>query len=122
DPTPEIRDPKSEETSDGYYLTKPHAETLDDVVDEIRHAWLNGDYARFRARVPGEGKVRIYLKGKYEYSVKSDDFAQMTRDAMTRIDTTAFELDHVAKLGDDRAFASGKHTYLDPDKNKHEVY
>jgi IMP cyclohydrolase len=66
--------------------------------------------------------VRIYLKGKYKYSVDAGDFAQMTRDAMARIDTISFTLDHVTRQGDDRAFASGKHVYNDPDHVKHEVY
>ena len=61
--------------------------------------------AELKSRIPGKGRVRIYLKGKYKYSVDAGDFEQMTQDAMKRIDTTAFTLDHVKRLSDDRAFA-----------------
>lgn len=105
-----------------YYLSPRSGETVDDVLAEIRHAWMNGDFTRLKSRIRGNGKVRIYLKGKYKYSVDASDFAQMTRDAMERIDTTSFTLDRVQRRGDDRVFASGKHVYLDPDKQKHEVY
>jgi hypothetical protein len=105
-----------------YYLVRPREETLNDAIEDMRRAWLNGDYSRFRARVREDGKVRIYLKGKYQYSVDGQDFGQMTHDAMTRIDTTGFELDQVQKNGENRAFVSGKHTYVDPDKSKRDVY
>jgi hypothetical protein len=114
--------PDREPASGEYYLSRPRQETLNDAIEDIRRAWLNGDYARFRSRVKEDGRVRIYLKGKYQYSVGSADFGQMTRDAMARIDTTGFELDRVARQGEERAFVSGKHTYMDPDKSKREVY
>jgi hypothetical protein len=114
---------KHSSAGDGeYYLAPRSGETLDDAIAEIRHAWMNGDYARLKSRLPEKGRVRIYLKGKYKYAVDASDFAQMTQDAMKRIDTTSFTLDRVKRLGDDRAFASGEHIYYDPDHVKHEVY
>jgi len=112
----------TEPAAGDYYLVRPREESLNDAIEDIRHAWLNGDYSRFRARIREDGKVRIYLKSKYQYSVDSQDFGQMTRDAMARIDTTGFEIDHVQKNGESHAFVSGKHSYVDPDKNKREVY
>lgn len=97
-------------------------ETLQDAVAAIKAAWMNGDHARLLSRFSKKGKVRIYLKGKYKYSVDAADFGQMSRDAMTRIDTISFTLNPVRKLADDAAFVSGKHTYYDPERQKHEVY
>lgn len=97
-------------------------ETLDDAAAQIRQAWMNGDYLRFKALLRETGKVRIYLKGRYRYSVDAADFGQMTHDAMARIDTVSFTLDTVRHGSDDRAFVSGKHVYYDPERNKHEVY
>ena len=105
-----------------YYLSPRSGETVADAVAEISHAWMNGDYSRLKARIRSTGKVRIYLKGKYKYAVDSADFAQMSRDAMTRIDTISFTLDRVQRQGDDHVFASGKHVYDDPDRQKREVY
>jgi len=105
-----------------YYLSPRSGETLDDAVAAIRQAWLNGDYGRLKSRLPDKGRVRIYLKGKYKYAIDATDFSQMTQDAMKRIDTISFTLDRIKSLSDDRAFASGKHVYYDPDRVKHEVY
>jgi hypothetical protein len=115
------RPPSSGEEGD-YYLAPRSGETLDDALADIRHAWMNGDFARLKTRLPEKGRVRIYLKGKYKYAVDSGDFDQMTQDAMRRIDTTSFTLDRVKRLTDDRAFAAGKHVYYDPEHEKHEVY
>jgi hypothetical protein len=124
----------SEEPDGGYYLSPtpredrvedsaPAAnESLDEAVASIRSAWMNGDTERLMTRIVKKGKVRIYLKGKYKYSVDAADFGQMSRDAMSRIDTVSFALTHVQKRGDDRAFVSGKHVYYDPERQKHEVY
>lgn len=114
------RAPATEEGD--YYLAPRSGETLDDVVADIRHGWMNGDFARLKTRLPEKGRVRIYLKGKYKYSVDAPDFGQMTQDAMRRIDTTSFTIDRVKRLAEDRAFVSGKHVYYDPEHEKHEVY
>jgi hypothetical protein len=105
---------KSEEPAAG--------ETLQQATTAIKTAWMNGDSERLLSRISKKGKVRVYLKGKYKYSVDAADFGQMSRDAMARIDTIGFSLDRVQKRGDDHAFVSGKHTYYDPERQKHEVY
>jgi len=124
---------QSEPSQDGDYYLSPKSgrlaesgslasESLEDTIAAIRSAWMNGDTERLVSRIVKKGKVRIYLKGKYKYSVDAADFGQMSRDAMARIDTVSFTLDRVQKRGADRAFVSGKHTYYDPDRKKHEVY
>lgn len=108
-----------------YYLSPREGragEGLADALLEIRRAWLNGDFERFRARIRDGGKVRIYPGGAYRYSVSAADFAQMTRDAMSRLDTLSFELDAPRSLGEDRVFVSGKHVYRDADGEKREVH
>jgi hypothetical protein len=97
-------------------------ESIHDAAAAIKAAWMNGDSARLLSRLSKKGKVRIYLKGNYKYSVDATDFGQMSRDAMSRIDTVSFTLDRIQRKGDDQAFVSGKHTYTDPDRQKHEVY
>ncbi len=114
-------EPSSEEEGE-YYLAPKSGETLDAAVTEIRRAWMNGDFARLKARMRQNGKVRVYLKGNYRYSVEAADFGQMTRDAMSRIDTISFTLGPAKQRGEDRAFVSGKHVYYDPERQKHEVY
>src|SRR5262249_32669098 len=83
---------------------------------------LNGDFERLKARIRDSGKVRIYLRGKYKYSISAGDFAQMTHDAMSRIDTTSFELNAPEHPEGDHAFVSGKHAYKDPAGEKQEGF
>jgi hypothetical protein len=122
----EIVVPREEKPGDSdYYLTPRESrasESLADAVEDVRKAWLNGDFERLKARIRDNGKVRIYLRGKYKYSISTGDFAQMTRDAMSRIDTSSFELNAPQRLEDGRAFVSGKHVYRDPDGEKREVF
>jgi hypothetical protein len=122
----EIVIPREEKQGDSdYYLTPRESrasESLADAVEDIRKAWLNGDFERLKARIRDDGKVRVYLRGKYKYSISAGDFGQMTRDAMSRIDTSSFELNAPQHLEDGRAFVSGKHVYRDPDGEKREVF
>jgi SnoaL-like domain len=122
----EIVVPRDEKRGDTDYYLSPResraAESLSDAVADIRKAWLNGDFERLKARIRDGGKVRIYLRGKYKYSTSAADFTQMTRDAMSRIDTISFDLGTPERLDDDRAFVSGKHVYKDPDGEKREVF
>jgi hypothetical protein len=122
----EIVVPREEKQGDSdYYLTPRESrasESLADAVEDIRKAWLNGDFERLKARIRDDGNVRIYLRGKYKYSISAGDFGQMTRDAMSRIDTSSFELNAPQRLEDGRAFVSGKHVYRDPDGEKREVF
>jgi hypothetical protein len=122
----EVIVPRTERQGESEYYLSPREsrkeESLSDALSDLRAAWMNGDLERFRARVAGEGRVRIYLRGAYKYSISNADFVQMTRDAMSRMDTTAFELDTKRLLADGRAFVAGKHTYRDADGEKREVY
>jgi hypothetical protein len=104
-----------------YYLDPSEGRASEGLVEallEIRKAWLNGDYERLRARIRDGSKVRIYPNGAYKYSVSAADFGQMTRDAMSRMDTLSFELDAPRTLSEGRAFVSGKHVYKDADGEK----
>jgi hypothetical protein len=101
---------------DDFYLTRSKAEKLADAMADIRRAWLNEDFSRLRDRFPASSPVRIFPKGKYGYTMSGADFAQMTRDALASLHTTAFDFDPVDKPGADRAFVTGRHTFtaVDP--------
>jgi hypothetical protein len=125
-PRREESDRQERMRGDSDYYLSPRAEKGDeglvDALLEIRKAWLNGDHARLKARIRDGAKVRIYPQGKYEYSVTAADFAQMTHDAMSRLDTLSFELDAPRTLDEGRAFVSGTHTFKDADGEKRQVH
>jgi hypothetical protein len=111
---------------DDFYLRgradRAASESLSDALDDIRKAWLNGDFERLRARFKTDGKVRIYPRGQYKYSVDAKEFAAMLKDAMIRIDTISFELDRPRSDSAGRVLVTGKHVFIDADKTKHETY
>jgi len=82
---------------------------------DIEQAWLDGNidliYSHLR---DSDTKISVNLKSKYAYSISSDDFAGITRDAFTSLNTVSFRFTRirVAKNGDVTAY--GKHVYLPP--------
>jgi len=107
---------------DFYLKGAGEGEGISDALDDIRKAWLNGDWERLKARFPATGQVGIYPGGVYKYSVDAPDFVRMLKQAMARIDTSGFEFDRPKSDTPGRAFVSGKHTFLDADRKKQETY
>ena len=105
--------PTKPKTGDDYYLRGTRsAESLSDALDDIRKAWLNGDLGRLQARVPTDGKVRIFASGEYRYTLDGGEFTSMLKDAMKRIDTVSFDLDRPTSTDRNRARVTGRHTYV----------
>ncbi|MBI3911194.1 MAG: hypothetical protein HY320_09710 [Armatimonadetes bacterium] len=108
---------------DGFYLSPAmSADTLPAALDDIRRSWLNGDFEHFKTRVRSDGKVRIYPAGKYAYSIAAEDFLQVAREAMVKIDTIGFEFDAPQQTEGARVLVTGKHIFIDAEKQKQEVY
>jgi len=108
---------------DDFYLGgSKQNETISDALDDIRKAWLNGDVARLGARFKSEGKVRVYPKGEYKYTVEAKEFTSMLKDAMTKIDTVSFEFDRPKTEVSGSVLVTGIHTFIDADKEKRTTY
>lgn len=108
---------------DDFYLkARPTDESFSDALDDIRKAWLNGDWDRLKSRFETDGKVRIYPRGHYKYSVDSQAFATMLKDAMARIDTVSFDFDRPKPQDGGKVFVTGKHVFTDADKSKQTTY
>ena len=103
---------------DFYLRDSGRQETLSAALDDIRKAWLNGDFGRFQARVREEGSLRIFVSGEFKYAVEGKAFTGMIKDAMAKIDTLAFEFDRPRADEPGRASVTGRHTFLDGDKQK----
>lgn len=115
-------EPRTGSLREDFYLGgKGKSEALPDVVDDIRKAWLNGDYERLQARFKPEGTIGIYPEGKFKYAVSAKEFLNVAKEAMTRFDTVSFDLERPKSLQDGRVFIGGKHVFLDADKKRQET-
>ncbi len=107
---------------DDYYLSRYNGISYRETLADIRDAWLQSDIRKLDTYLQDEGKVAIYLKGKYRYSVSTLDFYTMTRDAMSEVTTEGFEWVHIDKVGSSRVTAVARHTFRDRDGARHTVY
>jgi len=114
--------PAQPSTGDDFYLRGDRpgesGDTVTAALDDLRKAWLNGDFERFQSRLNTAGKIRIFPKGEFRYAVDGREFAAMIQDAMTRIDTVAVEFDRPKSDPAGRAFVTGRHTFVDAQKAK----
>lgn len=84
---------------------------LDEALANIRSSWVSGRLDLLDRHVLDYGTVAIMLDGRYDYSITTDDYVEMTEDAMGEMDTVSFIWDKVQQRhnGDVTAFAT--HTY-----------
>jgi len=118
---PRRTEPKPD-LGDFYLGGSKQNETITDALDDIRKAWLNGDFARLNARFKTDGQVKIFPKGQFKFAVDSKDFTAMLKDAMTKVDTMSFEFDRPKSEATGPVLATGVHTFADADKQKQTTY
>ena len=98
---------------DSYYSNGWRYRSVAEAVGDIEHAWERGDIDLLMDHVRRGDKIDISLKGEYAYSVDSEDYRDMTLDAMKNIDTVSFEFYDVKWHDSREAVAYGKHVYYD---------
>lgn len=80
---------------------------------DIARAWTDGDIAPLRRHLRDtDTRLSVFLDKKYSYSIASGDFAQITRDALDRLNTVSFEFTRLRKAKNGDVTAFGKHIYL----------
>jgi hypothetical protein len=116
---------------DDYYLNRAEdlydpdniADTsLRDALDDIHDAFRYGSIEHLVNLVDPQVKVAIFLKGKYEYSMPSNDYLDMTRDAMRYMDTIQFDFTRLRKRAMNVYVVSGKHVYKNSNDETRAVY
>ncbi|MCE5322508.1 hypothetical protein LLG46_04230 [bacterium] len=108
--------------SNGYYLYRQHTTQLDDALADIRSAWLDGRVDLIKRHISSSMRIAVLLDGKYDYSVDSDDYADMTNDAIDQMNTVGFVWESVRQRTDGNYTASAKHTYIDDSGQQKSVY
>ncbi len=108
--------------SDEYYLGGRVNNELDYTLSDIRKSWLDGRSDLIGIHVRKDQMIAVLLDGDYDYSLESDDYTQMTFDAIDQTRTSRFTWESIRQRanGDYTAFA--KHTYLDSSNDEQVVY
>jgi len=79
---------------------------------DVEKAWTDGDVGLIRKHLrDNDTKISVLIKSKYAYSISSDDFAQITRDALDRLDTVSFKFSRLRKARNGDVTAYGVHVY-----------
>src|SRR5690606_2360616 len=89
-------------TDDNYYdVYSDTSSSLQETMDDIESAWTDGDGGLLLRHINDAFPVRILQRGKYEYSLEPDDYRDITKDALNRIDTSDFEWTKVDRKSSD---------------------
>jgi hypothetical protein len=86
---------------------------LDGTLADIATAWTGGNVQKLAAHIQSDSKIAVYLRGRYQYSLDSSDYLDMTRDALRNTKTVSFTLDNVERKQDGLYTVTGKHVYKD---------
>lgn len=121
---------------DSYYLNRPQQDTnhyrvgeetkkdplLDAAISDIQNAWTKGDAQLLAKHIRRDARVAVYLRGKYQYSLDSGDYLDMTRDALRATKTVRFALTDVERKQNDVYTVLGRHVYTDKDGKERTVH
>ena len=79
---------------------------------DIARAWTDGDIALLKKHLRDDDtRLSVSLNKKYAYSLKSGDYAQITRDALSRLGTVSFDFTRLRKAKNGDVTAYGTHVY-----------
>lgn len=100
----------------GNYYRSERYDRLDEALADIRSGWISGRNDLIERHVRPGQTIAVLLDGQYDYSVSSDDYLGMTRDAIMDLNTTSFVWDTVRERGDGMVTAYGEHAFRSADK------
>ena len=109
-------------TSNGYTLSSSARRSLRDSLDNVEVAWETGDSDLLLRYASESGKLDVFFKGDYSYTINYEDYSGMTRDAMQTLGTIEFKFDDIKMRRTDEAVAYGYHTYYDSDDDYQKIY
>ncbi|MDE2126823.1 MAG: hypothetical protein KGJ62_09565 [Armatimonadetes bacterium] len=114
-----------------YYLNRPQqAEPqqaapeeafIRSVAADIEKAWESGDIQYLAKYVRNDGKIAVYLRGQYQYSLPASDYLDMTRDALRSTTTVSFTFNGYQRDQNGVWTLTGSHVYRDHAGTEHTV-
>jgi hypothetical protein len=114
------------DANDQNYFDAPDIDTTEPglvaATNELTEAFLNGNVDSLVALVDPNVSIAVYERGKYRYSLASNDYVDLTRDAIQNTPTTAFNLEYLHRRSPTVFSVSGSQTYTAKDGTSRVVY
>ncbi len=116
--TPEKPKPSEQEASDEKWKATP----IGKAALEIKRAWGERDVQALAVLTDPNQRVSVYMRGKYQYSLKPEDYLDMTRDALQSTKTVSFIVQAPQRKEKGVWLVNAKHIYRDADGEQRTVY
>jgi len=98
------------------------AASAERAINDLRHAWIEGDIKQLSAHLTDQLDVQIYFEGKYSYTTSTKDYYAMTADTMSTTQTVAMEFSDPVWVSKDEVFYAGRQVFKDPEGERHTLY
>ncbi len=121
--------------TDSYYLNQnkdengnrisspdPINSELESAMSDIRQAWENKNISLLEKHVKKADKIAVTLRGKYQYSLDSGDYLDMTKDAFRTTKTVNFALENPVRKENGIYVVTGRHVYIDKNGSQRAVF
>lgn len=87
---------------------------LDYTIDDIVSAFQDDNQRAINRLVPRNGNVAIYMDGRYDYSLNSDDFYDLYQDGIENVRTQHYEVIDSRFDGNNHARVVARQDFTDP--------
>ncbi len=86
---------------------------LNRTASHLTQTWSKNSLAYLSQHVDAQGRIAVYLGGKYQYSLKGSEYLTLTKRALRRNPTTNFVMDAPQRLKNNIYLLTGRHSYRD---------
>jgi hypothetical protein len=115
-----------EDANDPNYLNDPNLDQeepgLNNALSELTETFGNGDIDGLVSLVDPSMRVAIYEQGQYKYSMNSNDFVDLTRDAIQSAQTVSFTINYLHQRAPAVFAVDAQHVYRDASGANRTVY
>jgi hypothetical protein len=95
---------------------------LNNALDELTEAYQSGNIDGLVALVDPGVSVAVYERGAYQYTMPSNDFLDLTRDALRSLQTVSFNLEFLHQRATNIFSVGGQHIYRSANGQVRTVY
>jgi hypothetical protein len=92
------------------------------ATDEISETYHNGNIDALVSLIDPNMTISIYTQGKYRYSMKANDYLDLTRDTIKSVKTVSLSLDYLHQDSPTVYTLSGKQVYIGKNGQDRAVY